>query len=350
MKPLSIAVVGAGTIGRRHVAAIDRSPDCTLRAIVDPSDDALAFAQSNSCRHYRTLDELLVGDRPDGVVLATPNQFHVPQGIACAEAGIPALIEKPVAETVELGRLLIASARASDVPFMVGHHRLHSPIMERALEVVSSGALGQLVAITASALYYKPDTYFSDAPWRTKRGAGPILLNLIHDIGNLRALAGEIIAVQAITSNAVRGYEVEDTAAVVLRFESGALGTLILSDAAASPRSWEHTSGEVEIFPRSQDEDCYVVTGTRGSLAIPTMRLKQFGDEVTPSWTEPFEVAHERYSAADPFDRQISHFCALIRGEQSPRVTLEDGLRNVEICNAIIEAARLERSVDTKPS
>ena len=78
---------------------------------------------------------------------------------------------------------------------------------------------------------------------------------------------------QAVTSNATRGFPVEDTAAMVFTFANGALGTFLLSDTAASPRSWEQTSGENTSYARYDDEDCYHIAGTSGSLSVPTMRL-----------------------------------------------------------------------------
>lgn len=76
-----------------------------------------------------------------------------------------------------------------------------------------------------SAVFYKPDEYFDAAPWRREAGGGPILIKMIHEIGNLRSLCGEIVAVQALASSATRDFPVEDTVAINLRFASGALGT-----------------------------------------------------------------------------------------------------------------------------
>ena len=163
---------------------------------------------------------------------------------------------------------------------LTGHHRNYSPIMARAREIVQSGVLGSIVAVVGTALFYKPDDYFDvGGGWRRQPGGGPILLNLIHEVNNLLSLVGDIVRVQAVTSNATRGFAVEDTAAMVFTFANGALGTFLLSDTAASPRSWEQTSQENTSYASYPDEDCYHIAGTRGSLSVPTMRLKVYEGE-----------------------------------------------------------------------
>jgi predicted dehydrogenase len=327
-----IAVAGAGYIGLAHIAALRASPTCALSAIVDPSPAAAKAGMPL----YGSLEELLAKDRPDGVVLATPNQVHVPQALQCIDAGLPILLEKPIAPTVvEASRLVDRHAT-----ILVGHHRAHSPIMAKAKEVVESGVLGRVVAIMGSAMFYKPDHYFADAPWRKEPGAGPILLNMIHEVHNLRMLCGEIVAVQAIASHAARGFPVEDTVAINLQFASGALGSFMLSDTAACARSWEQTSRENKAYPSYDDEDCYVIAGTHGSLSVPTMRVKTYSRPEERSWWKPFATDTAPVRRADPIARQMEHFGAVVRGEAAPLVSARDGLANLRITEAITQAAR----------
>lgn len=158
---------------------------------------------------------------------------------------------------------------------------------------------------------------------------------MIHEIGNLRALCGEIAEVQALSSNAVRGFAVEDTAAVSLRFANGTLGTFMMSDAAASARSWEQTSREDKSYATYPDEDCYLLAGTDGSLAIPTMRLRTFANKAARSWYNPLDSEIIAIKEADPLRRQLENFCAVIRGEAEPVVTARDGLQNLCVIEAI---------------
>jgi predicted dehydrogenase len=336
--PLRIAVVGAGAIGRSHIERILKSRDCELVAIVDPAPGASDLAAKLGVPLIASLPDLLK-QRPDGVILASPNRLHVEQGLACVAAGVPTLIEKPLADAVENGERLCQAADRARVKLLTGHHRQHNPIMAKAVEVVKSGRLGRLVAVVGTEMFCKPDQYFEDGPWRRQIGGGPLLINMVHEIGNLRALCGEIVAVQAFVSSATRNFPVEDTVSVSLRFANGVLGSFMLSDTVAVPRSWEQTTREDPIFAAYPDEDCYVVSGTDGSLAIPTMRLRFYGDRAKRSWREPFEEETIGIERADPLTRQLANFCAVIRGTAEPVVSARDGLQNVRVLDAIRQAA-----------
>jgi predicted dehydrogenase len=346
MNKTRIAVAGAGLIGQAHIGAAQRSATCARSAVVDPALAAADVARDAGVPLYRSLAELFANDRPDGVIVATPNQLHVEHAKACIEAGVATLLEKPIASTVAEGERLVKRADEAKAKLLIGHHRAHSPILAKARQVVASGALGRLVAITGSAMFCKPDHYFVEAPWRRQPGGGPILLNMIHEVHNLRMLAGEIVAVQAIASHATRGFAVEDTVAIGLRFAGGALGSFMLSDTAASARSWEQTSRENPAYPSYTDEDCYLVAGTDGSLAIPTLRLKTYPRAEDRSWWKEFEVGSVGVVRDDPLARQLEHFGAVVRGEAEPLVSARDGLANLRVTEAIAEAARSGRVVE----
>lgn len=344
--PIRIAIVGAGYIGQAHMAVIQASPACALSAIIDPSPAAVGIAASAGVPLYTSIEALLAQDRPDGLIVATPNHLHVPQALQCVAAGLPLLLEKPVATTVAEGQRLLEAVERAQARVLIGHHRAHSPIMAKARQVVASGQLGRLVAVMGSATFFKPDRYFADGPWRSQPGGGPILLNMIHEVHNLRMLCGAIVAVQAFKSHATRGFAVEDTVAINLRFASGVLGTFLLSDTAACPRSWEQTSQENNAYATSEDEDCYVITGTNGSLSVPTMRLKTYPRPEDRSWWKPFETGTVGLVRDDPLKHQIEHFGAVVRGEALPLVSVRDGLDNLRVTEAIVEAAHTGRVVE----
>jgi len=348
MYKFKIAVVGAGAIGRVHIHIVQANVQCELIAVVDPTAAAQELSHSKGLRYFESLTQLLSEDRPDGVILATPNAMHVTQALQCLEAGAAVLVEKPIAHTVaDAQRLLdvIQSQGEQKARVLVGHHRAHSPIMAQARAVIEEGRLGRLVSVMGSAMFFKPDHYFTDAPWRTLKGGGPVLINLIHEIHNLRMLCGDILEVQAMASNAVRGFEVEDTAAVNFRFASGVLGTFLLSDTAASARSWEQTSQENKDYASYADEDCYVLAGTMGSLSIPSMRLKTYARKDDRSWFKPFQRATLELQREDPLTLQLQHFLEVIQGKARPLVSAYDGLQNLQVVEAIANAIQSQQYV-----
>jgi predicted dehydrogenase len=127
-------------------------------------------------------------------------------------------------------------------------------------------------------------------------------------------------------------HAVEDTAAIVARFESGALATILVSDIAAGPWSWELTSGENSAYPK-QSENCYLIAGTEGSLAVPLLQLWSYKGKA--GWHDEIVRDTLAVETADPFERQIRHFVDIIRGSAEPLVTLEDALRTLEVTTAI---------------
>src|SRR3954469_9412031 len=346
--PVRLAAAGSGPIGRRHIEGVDASSTPQNAAVVDPGPAAAEVADRFGVPLYPSLRGLFDAEKPDGIILATPNQLHVDLGLECVAAGVPVLVEKPIGDTVQGATKLVETAEAAGVPLLTGHHRNYSPIMATAREIVQSGVLGSIVAVVGTALFYKPDDYFDVGDgWRRQPGGGPILLNLIHEVNNLQSLVGDVVRVQATTSSATRGSPVEDTAAMVFTFAGGALGTFLLSDTAASPRSWEQTSQENASYPTYPDEDCYHLAGTQGSLSVPTMRLRVFRG--SRSGWDPFESPTVELQRSDPLANQVAPFAAVIRGEVEPLCTGRDGLKTLQVVDAVAESARTGQPVDLPP-
>jgi predicted dehydrogenase len=341
MTPTRIAVIGAGLIGRKHLSILKDDPAFEVAGIADPSPQAEAYARENGLRHFADAEALLDAAKPDGAVVAGPNVTHRVTALACITRKIPAIIEKPVADTIPDALGIVAAAKQANVPVLTGHHRRHNPIMIEAREFVAGGGLGKLVAVNATWLCRKPDDYF-DMAWRREPGGGPVLINAIHDIDCLRMVCGEIESVQATTANSARGFPVEDTAACALTFANGALGTLIVSDSAATPWNWELTSRENPMYP-SETENCFTIAGTAGGLAVPT--LQQWFYEGGGAWTDPLTRRTLNVTRADPYPRQLHHFARVIRGEEKPVIDAMEGARTLAATLAISESAKTGRPV-----
>ncbi|MGH7840686.1 MAG: Gfo/Idh/MocA family protein [Candidatus Binataceae bacterium] len=341
MAKFRVGLIGAGVVGRVHAAALASSSDAILAGIADISPAARATADAHRVAFFADAERLLDSVRPDAVIVASNNQDHLPSGLACIARGVPVLVEKPIADTLVAAIQLAEAAERAGVKLLVGHHRRHSPIVAAARQAIADGRLGRITAIAVSAMFLKPDQYF-DTPWRREAGGGPILINMIHEIDLLRFLCGEIETVQAVRSDRVRKLPVEDTAAALLHFKSGVVATITLSDAVASPWSWDLVAGEFPGFPR-YDVAPFQITGTEASLGLPNLELWRY--TAVRGWQEKLDRETLPYRPENPFERQVRHFCAVLRGDEEPVCGGFDAARTLAATLAVFEAAQSGRAV-----
>ncbi len=347
VRPLRVLLSGPGLIGRKHAEILLAGRGAVLGAIVAPDHDPnVKFIKTCGVQHYTSIKQALTRESFDAAIVASPNIFHGEQTLACLEAGLPTLVEKPLADTLADAAQIASASERLGVPVLVGHHRTHSPLLGVAKSFLDSPEFGRLVSVFGSAQFYKPPDYFEAGPWRTKKGGGPILINLIHEVGFLRYLAGEIVSVSAVASKAHRNYEVEDTVGIIFTFENGAIGTFLLSDTAASSKSWEMTAGENPVYPYFPDEDCYHFAGDMGSIDFPSMHVRTYKGTLKRTWWGPFEEARLAHERSDPLVRQIDHFVQVAHGESKPLVSARDGYRNILVLEAVRRSAEQRRAVD----
>ena len=334
-----IAIIGAGFIGKRHLGVLAGDKAYELAGIADPNPAAEAIAKENGAPYFASHDQMLDAVKPDGVIVATPNRLHVETTLACVARGIPTLLEKPVADTLPEAAKIVEAAESAKVPLLIGHHRRHHPVMRNAAEALRAGVVGRITAVACLWWLRKHDGYFDT--WRTQAGGGPVLLNAIHDIDCLRMLCGEIESVQAATANAARNLTVEDTAAAILHFANGALGTLIVTDTSPSPLNWD--AGTRDTDAGEQPQNSLFVAGTRASLAVPS--LETFRQAPGHFWIDPFSRERLTYNVADAYKEQMRNFVAVIRGEETPVVSGREGLMSLACTLAIHESAKTGKPV-----
>ncbi len=331
-----LAIAGLGLVGLRHADALSAASPADLVAVVDPGETAASEARKRSVPHYATLAEMFASDRPDGVILSTPTRLHVEQAFECIEANVPVLVEKPLSDDLSAASVLVEAAKAADVVLLVGHHRRHNPLIRKARALIADGRVGEIRAVHATCWFYKPDSYFDTAPWRKLKGAGPISVNLVHDIDLLRHLCGEIVSVQAQAAPSIRRFENEDVAAAILQFENGAIGTITVSDSIVSPWSWELTAKEYPVYPATT-QSAYMIGGSHGSLSIPDQCLWTYGGD--RDWWAPISATSSPFETSDPLINQILHFVDVIAGRIKPLVSGEEGLKTLRVVDAIQRAA-----------
>ena len=333
---------------RRHRQRLDRQPACrarqpTRRLLLGGNLRCGCRPQASRRRaqrpFYEDLETLLERESPEGAIIATPNDSH-----AAIARGVRPTISPRAHREADCrhdrrrqrhhpgGRRgpqpglgwSSPSPQSSHHPHSLDRSRRCPGSARRGFRVVGFAQTGRLLS----------------AGWRrTPPGGGPTVINLIHELDSLRYICGEITHVFAQASSAVREFEVEDTLSIALSFEDGALGSVLASDAAAAPWSYEATTAENPYYFHI-DENCYHFLGTKGSLAFPRMELWQYADVEKAGWQHPIRRTTESVEPADPLEAQLEHFCRVIRGEELPIVDARDATRSLAVALAVLESSR----------
>lgn len=341
MTQTPLCVIGGGSIGFRHMSVAKASEHVDLTAVVEPFE----------VRRKELLDlgfpaVASISDVPahtKGAVIATPTQDHANSALAALDRGMAALVEKPVTGTIGEGKLLCDTAERLGLPLFAGHHRRCHPFSIAARDHLRS--IGEIVGLQGLWSLRKHDSYY-DVEWRRKAGAGPILTNLSHEIDLLRFFAGEITGVSAMVSNATRGLDVEDTASLSFRFENNVLGSFLISDAGASPWSFEAATNENPDLAYS-GQDSIRIIGTKGALSFPSLTLWHGAQGDTVDWrTALIETSGPNFAKVDPLLVQIERFAHIVDGGQDDLLaTGRDGLKTLEITLATLLAAQQGKTV-----
>ena len=351
---INIAVIGAGLIGPRHASAIQKTPGARLVCLIDPSASAATVAESFSVPLYSSLDNALSSDITiDAAVVSTPNHTHVSLTIELLRANLGVLVEKPLSTSLVSAQPLVdyMISNPSHPPILVGHHRRFNPYMTSTKALLTSMALGRVIAVSGTWCTSKPASYFlPPTQWRASSSSGGVVrINLIHDIDCLQYLLGPVIRVSAEKMKSVRGHEAEGGAAVLLRFESGVVGTFVVCDGVASARNFESGTGENPLIPQGGREFLRIF-GTQSSVGVGgDGGLEKFIEQDGQEWGWGCDVAESKLEfdkSVVPFEEQMKHFVKVVRREEKPLCSVRDGLRAVAVCEAVIEAMETNTSVD----
>src|SRR5215472_17229445 len=225
-------IVGAGVIATTHAEAIAKVPGARLAAVTDTSvDSAKRLADLSGCAAEPDIDALLARDDVDIVTVCVPSGLHAEVGVAAAAAGKHLIVEKPIDVTLEAADRLIGAARGAGVKLTVISQHRFDPGFAELRRLIDDGALGALLLGEASTKWYRSQAYYDSGTWRgTWALDGGSLMNQgVHYVDLLLACMGPVAEVTAITATQTHQIEVEDVALALLRFRSGAVGTIVSS-------------------------------------------------------------------------------------------------------------------------
>jgi myo-inositol 2-dehydrogenase/D-chiro-inositol 1-dehydrogenase len=222
--PVRIGVIGAGWIAEEHVAVLGHLDGVELAAVCD-IDEARARELAGGASAYADWRELIEREAPDAVFVCTPPLLHREMTVEALGQGIHVYLEKPIARGLEDARAILDAAAASDAVCAVGHQWRGVEVLDDLREALDGQEVGLLIGIGTGPT--------KSRPWFLSRseGGGNLLERASHGIDLQRAVGGEVVAVQATAavtplaqSAGARG-DIEDAAAIALRFRSGAVGS-----------------------------------------------------------------------------------------------------------------------------
>jgi len=312
-------VIGAGGIGGTHLNAYAALPD--LCEIVGVADVDLVGAQARAEQFgvpaFDDARALLDALQPDAVSICTPPKFHLPIAELAAAQGIACLCEKPPARTLAETEALVAAFAGSGALLQFAFcHRFHTPV-EQAQALIASGRLGRVIHIYnrfGFRFNRAGSSWFTDADMA---GGGVLIDTLVHSVDIFRALAGEVVRVDAATSTTLP-VTVEDSASMQVISAGGAVGSLNCS--------WVTPVSEAEVRIYGTEGEAVVDYQQPGGL-----RYRLTGDA---EWTTmPFD-------GPDRFVRQAEHFLTCVQEGSTPRVSGQDGVAVMKVIEAAYRSAQ----------
>ena len=227
---IKFAVVGCGSIGKRHIAVLDAEPNAEIVAICD-IDEKKCKEQSelyNNIPYYTSYDELLKKTNADIINIVTPHALHAEMAVKAANNKFNVLVEKPMALTLSDCKKMNAAAAANKVKlWVVKQNRYNVPVI-LAKDAIDKGMLGKIFMVKCDILWNRYQGYYDDSPWRgkLKQEGGTLYTQASHFIDLLVWWCGDVTDVKAHTEIQNHKIETEDSGCAILKFKSGTIGSL----------------------------------------------------------------------------------------------------------------------------
>ncbi len=324
-RPQSALVVGAGSIGRRHLSNLKQLGLSKLSAC-DPNPDRLAYVLEHFQAEPFPNIEAGLKSKPDIVLICSPPVRHASQALQAMRAGAHVFMEKPVSDSLESMEDLVAEHQKSGLAVQVGYNlRFHPPI-QKLKELVESEAVGKILWGRVEAGSYLPDW----RPWQDYRDSytsrrelgGGIILDGSHELDYVTWLFGAPVEL-ACMAGKVSNLEinVEDCATILLRFPNGTQLDV-------------HVDFMERFYTRGS-----VLNGENGRLQWD---FNSNAIQIQRCGAEPESVKFD-CAVNDMYLAEMRHFMDCVAGGDSPRVTLQDGILTLRIALAARRSAEERR-------
>ncbi|WP_448071933.1 Gfo/Idh/MocA family protein [Georgenia yuyongxinii] len=353
MRPLGFAIVGAGAIGGVFADAVAQTADAELRLVVARRPDPVrALAEAHGAAWSTDLDGYLAADDVDVVVVATPSGTHADRAVPALESGKHVLVEKPLDVSLAAAdRIIDAERRTGNVVAVVSQHRFDRSA-ERVAAAVAAGGLGRPTSATASCAWWRGQSYYDSGAWRgtwALDGGGATMNQAVHIIDLLLAVMGPPEEVFAWTGTLAHDrIEVEDTAVAVVRFASGALGTIQATTAA-----YPGVESALRVFGDAGsavivDDELTFLHATDG--AAPEVGMAESGTAANQV-TAADRLGDDERGLGPAHVRQLEDLVAVVRARQRgdrsarPRVGTAAARTTLALILGMYDSARTGRPV-----
>ncbi|MCH8684168.1 Gfo/Idh/MocA family protein [Pedomonas mirosovicensis] len=334
-RKIRFALVGCGRISANHFGAIEQHAErAELIAVCDTNPKALEAAVARTgAAGFSSLDGMLANasPRPDIVVLTTPSGLHSRQAIAASQAGFHVMTEKPMATRWKDGLAMVEACDKAGVRLLVVKQNRRNPTLQLLKNAIEQGRFGRIYSVAINVFWTRPQSYYDSAAWRGtwEFDGGAFMNQASHYIDLLDWLIGPVESVQAITGTLARNIEVEDTGAMVVKWRSGAIGTVNVS-MLTYPRNLE---GSITILGEKG-------TVSVGGVAVNEIKHWEFSDQRPED--ETVKQANYQTTSVYGFGHPLYYDNAIrvLRGEIEPETDGREGLKSLEILIAAYLSAR----------
>jgi len=337
MSSLRTAVVGVGRLGTFHARIYAENPSAELIAVVDADEErAGALAAELGCQAVSTVEALLeLG--PEAVSVAVPTAHHAEVAIPLLEAGVPVLVEKPLASDVEEADRILAAARRGGAALAVGHVERFQPGLVKVREL---GIQPRFIECHRLSPFSFRST-----------DIGVVHDLMIHDLDLVLDLVdSEVVSVDAAGGAILT--EREDVASVRLVFENGARANVTASRASLKPlRRFRLFSSEGYVSLDFGENHGLLVRkggsweeGRSRIAALDPAQLAQLAGQADSTLAGMLDIVHlELGEGQRPLQAELDSFLSSVRSKTTPEVTGEDGRRALDLADRIVEAIQSQQ-------
>lgn len=355
MRKLRSAVIGSGKVGHFHAQSFIKIDRTELVACYSRTASSVEkFAAEYGINGYTDINEMFGNEDLDIVSICTPHPNHAEFAILAAKHNVHVIIEKPLAVTLSDCNEIIEAKNKHNVKMTTIVQRRFFPSCMRIKETIDSGKIGMPILGTVNMYGWRNQAYYESDPWRgtwDQEGGGVLVNQAPHQLDLLLWYMGEIDELYGSWANFNHPYiEVEDTAVAFIKFKSGALASITVSN-SQNPALY----GKVHVFGSKggavgvQTDGGQMFIAGVSEISEPPLNDIWTVDGELDKLEELREKDSKYFNEVDFTTHfhveQITDFVNAIENDTEPLVTVEDGRRTVELFTAIYRATETGKPI-----